>query len=169
MHHHGEWIVKVLVCSAMPLTACGSSLAAGPQAKTVVQHEAVAAANACEGISAADREQGPFFHGAAISGVSQLPDPSYEPARLFTGATIAVRAAPGLTAEWLQRLAECDIARHAAMGFDMPDAATCPLAIPGIAATVVSSGDGFVVKVSSENDATAAEIWRRAQAIRAKS
>lgn len=75
------------------------------------------------------------------------------------------RAVPGLTAEWLQRLLDCHLARNAAVGYDMPEMADCPLAVRGVKVTVVSAGDGFAVELASDNDAVAAEVLRRAQKI----
>jgi hypothetical protein len=83
----------------------------------------------------------------------------------LAGAAIVFRAVPGLTAEWLQRIIDCHLARNAAVGYEMPEMADCPLALPGISAKVVSSGDGFAAQVRSGQDSTAAEIWRRAQQI----
>ena len=120
---------------------------------------------ACEGISAEDRDASPFFHGADIRSVAQLRDPLSLGATRLAGATIVFRAVPGLTAEWLQRILDCHLARNVAMGYDMPEMAYCPLAIRSVSASVVSAGDGFAVEVRSDSEAGAAEIWRRAQQI----
>ena len=210
MRYHWKWTVTGLICL---VAACGSSSAAGPQAKTIAQHEAAAAAEegqassycqggneatcssdranseakklremavhhraaakalrdaeerACEGMSAKDRDKSPFLRGAEIRSVSQLRGMFGEAGEDFAGATIVFRAEPGVTAEWLQRVVDCHLARDAAVGSDTSEMAMCPLAIPGVGATVASFADGFAVEVLSDNDATAAEIWRRAQRI----
>jgi hypothetical protein len=86
-----------------------------------------------------------------------------EAAEDFEGASIVIRAAPGLTAEWLQRVVDCHIARDAAADADPVDVANSPLALPGISATVASASDGFSVMILSDDSAVAAEIRRRAQ------
>ena len=82
------------------------------------------------------------------------------------GSTVVFRALPGMTAEWLQRVVDCHVARSAAAGFDMPEMSFCPLELKDVKATVASTGDGFAVNVSSENPATVAEIQKRAQALK---
>lgn len=79
------------------------------------------------------------------------------------GAVVTFRAVPGLTAEWLQRLVDCHLARNAARGHVVPEMPNCPLVPKGAAATVRSTGDGFAVSISSSDDATAREIRARAE------
>jgi len=164
------------LCQAGNGTVCWSDRASSEAKKLremAARHRAAAQsllnaeASACEGIAPEDRDRSPFFHGADIRSVSPLDEALGMGAR-FAGATIVFRAVPGLTAEWLQRIVECHLARDAAVGYDMPEMADCPLSIPGVSATVVSAGDGFAVKVHSGDDAAAAEIWRRAQRIKAR-
>jgi hypothetical protein len=70
----------------------------------------------------------------------------------LVGATVQVRAAPGMTAPWLGRLLRCDTARHAAAAL-VPD---------GASAEVTSTPVGFTVAVRSRDAALAREIDRRA-------
>ena len=69
------------------------------------------------------------------------------------------------TAEWLQRVIECHMARNAAMGYAMPEMSDCPLMLKGITATVASTGDGFSVAVQSDDAITANEIHKRTEAL----
>jgi hypothetical protein len=128
-----------------------------------------AEASACAGISEEDRDMSPFAHSSDIQSVSQLSEEA--PAikaklKRDAGATIVFRAAPGLTAEWLQRIVDCHLARNSAVGHEMPEMSSCPLVPRGAKATVRSVGDGFAVDVYGEDSATAAEIWRRAQQLK---
>ena len=82
----------------------------------------------------------------------------------LTGAEIVFDARPGMTAEWLQRVVDCHLARNAAIGFDTAsaDMPYCPLAVRGARAQVTSVGDGFAVDVTADDPASVGEIVRRA-------
>jgi hypothetical protein len=129
-----------------------------------------AEARSCAGLSDEDRDTSPFSHRDDIASVQ----PAYAsrgggkltPANELIGAVVTFRALPGLTAEWLQRVVECHIARNNAMGNDMPEMTFCPLEPKGVNATVSSSGDGFAVRIESQDAKTAQEVLRRAQALK---
>jgi hypothetical protein len=125
-----------------------------------------AEARSCAGISDKDRDTSPFAHRADIQSVSRMQEDTTAgkiSVKREAGATIVFRAMPGLTAEWLQRIVDCHLARNASVGHDMPEMAYCPLVPRGAQATVTSVGDGFAVNVRADDAAAAAEIWRRAQ------
>lgn len=125
-------------------------------------------ARACSGIEQADRDMSPFAHGADIRSVTQLREETgigRNKSLRDAGATVVFRATPGLTAEWLQRVVDCHLARSAAVGHDMPEMAYCPLVPAGAKAQVRSVGDGFAVDVRADEPEAAAEIWRRAQGL----
>jgi hypothetical protein len=82
-----------------------------------------------------------------------------------TGADIIFRAVPGMTAEWLQRIVDCHLARASAVGHDMPEMSYCPLVLKNVTAKVTSTGSGFAVAVTSEDPETVKEIIRRANAL----
>jgi hypothetical protein len=129
-----------------------------------------AEARACAGLTDQDRDVSPFSHVADVRSVTALKGESQsQGGRVKTsetvGATVTVAAVPGLTAEWLQRMVDCHLARNAAVGHDMPEMAYCPLVPRGAQATVRSVGDGFAVDVHSDDAETAGEILRRAQQI----
>ncbi len=146
--------------------------------KLAAQHRAASQAlvdaetRECAGLSEEDRDTSPFAHGADIQSVSQFREETKAggkgPATTRdAGATIVIRAVPGLTAEWLQRVVDCHLARNAAVGHDMPEMAECPLVPNGAQAKVRSVGDGFAVDVRADEPKAAAEIWRRAQELSA--
>jgi hypothetical protein len=129
-----------------------------------------AEARACAGIPDDDRDMSPFYHREDIDSVSPLTEETKSGKGVVkkeVGATIVFRAVPGLTAEWLQRVVDCHIARASAMGHQMPDMAYCPLMLKGVKAKVTSAGNGFAVNVSADDSATIAEISKRAQALKA--
>jgi hypothetical protein len=128
-----------------------------------------AEAQACAGISDDDRDMSPFNHREDITGVQPAYAPSPrgkgDPGHL-TGAVITFRAVPMLTAEWLQRIVDCHVARNNALGNDMPEMAYCPLVPKGVMAKVSSTGDGFAVTIESQDPNTSKEVLRRAQALK---
>jgi hypothetical protein len=99
-----------------------------------------AATRACVGVPNDDRDMSPFDHREDIESVAQLYSPSSggkNPTRHFLGATVVFHATPGMTAQWLQRVIDCHLARNAALGHDVPEMAYCPLVPKG-----VSAGEG---------------------------
>jgi hypothetical protein len=139
------------------------------------KHRAASAAlvtaeqQACEGLSEDDRDISPFYHREDISSVSVLEESvrtGKAAVKKTTGAKIEFRASEGMTAEWLQRVVECHIARAASMGHSMPEMDYCPLVPKGVKATVTSTGAGFAVNVTSDDPATVKEIVRRAEALK---
>ena len=139
------------------------------------QHRAAAQAlrdaenRTCVGLSEEERVTSPFYHRQDIASVSKAEASVSDglgthPA--FVGGRVVFRALPGMTAEWLQRLVDCHLARTAAVGFSMPEMSYCPLMLKGVNATVSSVGNGFAVNVTSKDPETATEIWRRIQALK---
>ena len=122
----------------------------------------------CIGISDGDRDVSPFYHRDDITSVSKvtktLPQGRVEVLALSGGRAV-FRAVPGLTAEWLQRVVDCHIARAVAAGNDMPEMPYCPLTLKGVSATVSSTGDGFAVEVTAGDAAVAEQVWKRMQAL----
>lgn len=131
-----------------------------------------AEATSCVGVSAMDRDVSPFVHREAIVRVEPLgrresADYTGGPIEKWVGARIVLLPAAGLTAERLQRVATCHVARAASLGHDT-EISFCPLAIKGATATVQSTGDGFAIDVSAEDPKAAAEILARAQRLVAR-
>lgn len=150
------------------------SLASQEHRERAAQHRAAsqslrdAEAHACAGLRAEERDTSPFVRGTDVQSVRQLREVTIVgKARMIrdSGATVVFRPTPGLTAEWLQRIIACHLARSAAGGHDMPEMPYCPLVPRGAQARVRSLGDGFAVDVYADDADTAAEIWRRAQQI----
>ena len=129
---------------------------------------AQAEAQACAGISPDDRDISPFYHREDIKSVSPLVDQIRQGKNVVdkrVGATVVFRALPGMTAEWLQRLVDCHLARAAAAGHAMPEMDYCPLELNGVTAKVASAGDGFAVSIRASDDATVDAVVKRAEAL----
>lgn len=111
-----------------------------------------------------DPRESPFTHREYIASVEPYKVSRTVGKHTLTfvqGATIRLRAAPGLTAEWLQQY----VNQHLAKMGSMPPAnmGWCPLTVAGASASVASTGDGFAVTVFSSDRDSAQEILRRAE------
>ena len=73
-----------------------------------------------------------------------------------SGAQVFVRAEPGMSAAYLQRVINCQMTQGAGTG---------PLAVPGVTATVVEQGQHFVVQILAPNLSAAKEVQERAKAL----
>lgn len=143
--------------------------------KLAAEHRAAAQAlrdveaKECAGLDESDIATSPFYHRediAEVSRVSRTVQRGRQTATEEVGGRVVFRAVPGMTAEWLQRLVDCHLARAAAVGHSMPEMPYCPLVPKGVKATAVSVGDGFAVEMTSDDPASDAEVWRRVQALK---
>lgn len=129
---------------------------------------ASAEASACAGISEGDRDMSPFYHREDIQSAavySENVKSGKGSTAKVVGATVVFRAVPGMTAEWLQRVVDCHLARAAAVGHEMPEMDYCPLELKGVKAKVTSAGNGFAVNISADDDNTVEQIKKRALAL----
>jgi hypothetical protein len=129
-----------------------------------------AEARECAGIEPDDRDISPFEHTEDIISITPLTQQAGSRETRSTertvGAVVTFRAVPGMTAEWLQRVVDCHLARNASLGHAMPEMPDCPLVPRGAQARVRSTGDGFAVEIRSDDEATAREILERAKRLR---
>lgn len=150
----------------------GDQRAAEEHRRWAAAHRASSAAlreaegRACVGLPADDRDVSPFEHTADIASVTPLNEhhtssrQSYEQS---VGATVTFRAVPGMTAERLQRVVDCHLARNASLGHVVPEMPDCPLVPRGAEARVSSTGTGFAVAIRASDGAAAKEILARAE------
>ncbi|MFT5355002.1 MAG: hypothetical protein ACI9KE_002215, partial [Polyangiales bacterium] len=133
-----------------------------------------AEAQACVGITSDDRDMSPFNHVEDIVEVEPLPEAttSNEAASeqtagavtaQTTGAVITFRPIPGMTAEWLQAVVDCHIARNSSLGHIVPEEPNCPLVPHGVRAQVSATGDGLAVAIRSDDPETGREIFSRSE------
>ncbi|MCC7383965.1 MAG: hypothetical protein IT384_19140 [Deltaproteobacteria bacterium] len=149
--------------------------AAEEHRRHAADHRAASAAlrdaeeRACIGISPDDRDMSPFDHVEDIASVEPLTErggPSKAFSQRKAGAVVTFRAVPGMTAEWLQRVVDCHLARNASLGHAVPEMPNCPLVPNGVQARVTSTGNGFAVAIRAYDGATAREILARAERLR---
>ena len=123
-----------------------------------------AEAAACAGIAEGDRVTSPFYHREDIVGAQKVEATVKRDGAQTTqlaGAKVVFRAVPGLTAQRLQGLVDCHMARAAALGHVVPGTEYCPLMLKGIRALVSSTKEGVALQVVSDDPATAEEIVHR--------
>jgi hypothetical protein len=120
---------------------------------------------ACSGVSAYDRAVSPFSHQKDIAEVAPILDSSPDAkGRRVLGITVTFRPVPGLTAERLQRIADCHIARNTALGHDVPELHDCPL-VPLVTAVVTNRPQGLAIEVRGKDAASVDEVIRCGQVI----
>lgn len=73
-----------------------------------------------------------------------------------SGAQLFVRAEAGMSAPYLQRMIDCQLAQGQGSG---------PLAVPGVKATVQPQGQHFVVQILAPDVASAREVQQRARTL----
>jgi hypothetical protein len=130
-----------------------------------------AESRACSGIPEEDRDESPFAHREDIRSVAPLNEQVMSGRTVSTrlaGAQVVFSAVPGMTAEWLQRIVDCHLARNAAIGHDMSgtEMTYCPLTLRGAQAKVRSVGDGFAVEIRADDAETSKGILQRAESLR---
>lgn len=144
------------ICAGLSLAgACSSSSATRPTRLPIE--------SACTGLSDADRLAAVDGIKSNVSGVDQiLVSPCCKaPLMRPSGATLYVRAIPGATAEWLERVVVCDAKVQGAA----PACAgrQCPVALSGERVSVSAMRGGFAIAVRSDDVQTAQHIWERAE------
>lgn len=125
-----------------------------------------AEASACVGLADIDRDSSPFDHVEDIASVEPLVESTGTPKVPRTqtvGAIVTFRARPALTAEWLQRVVDCHLARNAALGHVVPDMPDCPLVPKNVTARVTSTGNGFAVAIRGNDEKVARDVLERAR------
>jgi hypothetical protein len=120
---------------------------------------------ACEGVAAAERDAGPFRKADDVALVEPLLGPPSEGSPTW-GAVVTFRASSGLTAEGLQKLTACHLARAASVGHPTASGPACPLEGRGVTATVRSTGRGVALEIRSTDPAVGRSILERARALR---
>lgn len=116
----------------------------------------MAEASACAGIAESERDQSPFSHREDILRVD------VDERR---GVTVLFRAVEGMTADRLQRVIDCHLARNASLGHQVPEMSYCPLVPPGVRAEVRPVAGGFLVELTTRDPSSSAMVYERVLAL----
>jgi hypothetical protein len=147
-------------CATVPGGSTGAAMTPA-QAAQVADQE-------CAGIPAKERELGIMAYRDSIGGVRPLKEKTRVGKWEYShdrGVEIAVRAQPGMSAPWLERVATCHIALATAGRSEATSNGTDPLLVPGATVRVDEADTGFIVSVRVPDDASDSEISRRTQAL----
>jgi hypothetical protein len=115
------------------------------------------------GVAMPQRQSGSLLAAYRIVSVAPYTQEQTHIKRTWTelrGAVVRVEAQPGLTAEWLQLQLDRHVVAMGMRGENMDD---CPLAVPGVRATVSRAADGFLITVAASDKSSGQEVLRRAQ------
>jgi len=140
----------------------------GERHRAASQALRAAEARACVDVPDADRDISPFFHTQDMiaTGLVHSNKGPYGQQSGEDGASVTFKALPGMTAEWLQRVVDCHLARNAVVGDSDGVMSYFPLAVPHVSAQVRSVGNGFEVDVTSTDKTSVKEIIARVRALR---
>lgn len=142
-------------------------------AELAIQHRVAsrelreAEARACKNVPDGERDISPFYHREDIISVAPLKKSAAYGGGPIIGAEVVFASLPGMTAEWLQRLVDCHLARNGVMS-DAEKMPYCPLAVPHVNAQVRSLGNGFAVDITSSEESRVQEILTRTEALTSK-
>jgi hypothetical protein len=135
---------------------------------TTAAQTAQFADQACLGVPAKERELGLLAYRDALGGAEKLQETEQVGKVKIArdrGVDIAVRAQPGMTAPWLERVASCHIAAVASGQAPTTPAGVDPLLVTGATVRVQETGTGYVVSVRVPDDRSASEVSKRTQAL----
>jgi hypothetical protein len=140
-----------------------AALAGAPSARAAAPVDKLA----CQGVPDVEWNGSPLVNPRDIRAVQEIraatPVSEAETVIPRGGARILLRAQPGMTAEWLQRIASC---HQAVVTVSNPATLTSsPLDVRGALISVQSTGDGFAVDITSADIRVSQEILRRAKAL----
>ena len=124
-----------------------------------------AEAGSCKNVPEGDQDISPFYHREDIISAGPFAESLGLGGRNVVGAEVLFAALPGMTAEWLQRVVDCHLARNAVLGNAEQTMSYCPLAVPHVKAKVRSLGSGFAVDITSEDERSIKEVIARAEAL----
>ena len=129
---------------------------------------------ACADVGPEDRDLGPFARKERIVAIEPLsarpwakgmPQPS--------GIAVYVRATPGLTEQWLDRVIECHLAHHAVVGNRIPDRDS-PLFVDDttnsghigpVRVALSTYGEGFRIAITARDIDAAREVIERGRSL----
>lgn len=121
--------------------------------------------SACQNVPEGERDISPFYHREDIVSARPFAEGMGLGGQRTVGAEVVFAALPAMTAEWLQRVVDCHLARNAVIADVQKTMTYCPLAVPHVKATVRSLGSSFAVDITSSDETSVKEIVTRANAL----
>jgi len=148
---------------------CAGSFTSGSNGTipSSAQYAAIAD-DACAGVPAKERELGLLAYRDAITSVAPLNEVSFVGKSKVSntkGSVIGLRATPGVSVPWLERVNSCHVALVGAGRLTGNDVASDPFVIPGTILYAAEVYAGYALSVRGSNNDSAQEISRRSSAL----
>ena len=154
-------------CS-MTATAHGAPGASGASGKPSEVQYAAVADDICTGVPAREREMGLLAFRDNIVSVAPLNEFHYAGKAKYLrteGAVIKLRATPGISVPWLERVNGCHIALLGSGRLAGNDAAMDPFVLTGTTVAATEVYAGYVVSVKGASVESVQEILQRSYAL----
>jgi len=164
-------ITVAIVGAACSMTAAayGETAASGTNGKPSAAQYAAGADDICTGVPAREREMGLLAFRDNIVSVAPLNEFHYAGKAKYLrteGAVIKLRATPGISVPWLERVNGCHIAMAGSGRLAGNDAATDPFSLTGTTVAATEVYAGYVLSVRGSSAESVQEILRRWYALR---
>jgi hypothetical protein len=153
--------------SAIGAGGCAGTLASQPKIPSAAQYAAIAD-DVCAGVPAKERDLGLLAYREAIVSVAPLNEDSFVGKIKVSnteGTVIGLRALPGISIPWLERVNSCHVALVGSGRINGSETVADPFAIPGSMVSAAEIYAGYVVFVRGMNHDAAMEISRQANAL----
>ena len=167
--------VRRLITVAIVGTACfmtaaahGETAASGTNGKPSAAHYAAVADDICTGVPARERELGLLAFRDNIVSVAPLNEFHYAGKAKYLrteGAVIKLRATPGVSVPWLERVNGCHIAMAGSGRLAGNDVAMDPFTLTGTTVAATEVYAGYVLSVRGASVASVQEILQRSYAL----
>lgn len=118
-----------------------------------------AEARACVGVPAAERDISPFVHLEDIVAVE--PIEVDRGGDSLSGVRVVFRPLPNMSADWLQHVVDCHLARNAVIGYGDESKDSCPLQVRNVTALVHPVPAGLAVDIRPGNQVASREVHLR--------
>jgi hypothetical protein len=160
-------LLSVVAIGGVSIIGVGARAAETSGTPTDAQYAAIAD-DTCAGVPAKERAMGLLAYRDAVVSVAPLRA-DYFVGKIKTsrteGAVIGLRATPGITKPWLERVNSCHVALVGLGRMVGNDAASDPFAIAGTSVVAVETYAGYVLFVKGPNADAAQEITKRSVAL----
>jgi hypothetical protein len=152
----------------LAVAARGETTASGAGEKTSAMQYAAIADNICTGVPARERELGLLAFRDNIVSVAPLNEFHYAGKAKYLrteGAVIKLRATPGISVPWLERVNGCHIAMMGSGRLAGSEAALDPFILKGTTVAAAEVYAGYVLSVRGASVEAVQEILQRSYAL----
>jgi hypothetical protein len=169
----GEIIMTTKVRTLLTFTVVGAactigSAAYGENGAVETNGKTATADNICAGVPAKEREMGLLAFRDNIVSIAPLNEFKYAGKAKYShteGVVIKLRATPGISVPWLERVNGCHVAMAGAGHLSGYDAASDPFILSGTTVTASEVYAGYVLSVRAANYNAVQELLQRSYAL----